>query len=178
MHHGAHRSPRGCGIPQRCHRQGCLHPVIDRVADDPVRPRVLDRAHVELALVGPVLGDVGEPELVGAPSAELASHEVVVHGRTGPQAPATAAVQHRGDAVLAAQTLDAVLRCDDPAFGTQLVGDEAVAEDGIVGMDLTSGIDEVRVGPVAGAHGVGPPPVEALRRESQHPAGHLDGDPV
>jgi hypothetical protein len=38
-----------------------LHPISDGVADDPGGPDVLDRADVELALIGAVLRDVGEP---------------------------------------------------------------------------------------------------------------------
>ena len=47
----------------------------------------------------------------------------------------------------AAQTLHPVLAGSDPAFSGELVGDEPVAE-GIVGVDLASGMDEVSVGPV------------------------------
>ena len=40
------------------------HPVDDGVIDDPAAAGVLDRAEVELALCGGVLGDVSQPELV------------------------------------------------------------------------------------------------------------------
>ena len=40
------------------------HPGGDGVADDPVGAGVLDRAQVELALAGGVLGDVGQPQPV------------------------------------------------------------------------------------------------------------------
>ena len=50
----------------------------------------------------------------------------------------------------------------DPVLGGELVGDEAVAEDRIVGMDLAGGMDEVCVGPVPIGHRVGSPRVEAL----------------
>ena len=42
------------------------HAGVDGVADDPVGAGVLDRAEVELALGGGVLGDVGQPQLVRA----------------------------------------------------------------------------------------------------------------
>ena len=40
------------------------HPGVDGVADDPLGAGVLDRAEVELALGGGVLGDVGQPQQV------------------------------------------------------------------------------------------------------------------
>ena len=178
MDHGAHGRARHGGVPECRDREGRFHPIIDRVADDPVGAGILDRAQVELALGGRVLRDVGEPQLVRMSRGELPAHEVVVDRRARSLASPTVAVQHRGDAVLAAQARHAVLARVDPAFGSELVGDEAVAEDRVIGMDLTGSIDEVRVGPVPVSHRVGPPPVEALRREAEHPAGHHDGDPV
>src|SRR5699024_10315312 len=58
-----------------------LHPVADGVADNPAGECVLDRAEVELALVGPVLGDVSQPQLVDIVGGEVAFDQVVVHGR-------------------------------------------------------------------------------------------------
>ena len=49
------------GVVQGVYREACLHPVADRVADDPAGEYVFDRAEVELALVGPMLRDVGQP---------------------------------------------------------------------------------------------------------------------
>src|SRR5665647_400095 len=49
---------------QGVHGELGLHPVADRVPDDPVGEHVLDRAAVDLALVGAVLGDVREPQPV------------------------------------------------------------------------------------------------------------------
>src|SRR5699024_9559893 len=42
-------------VVQGVHRETCLHPVADRVAHDPAGEHVLDRAEVELPLIGPVL---------------------------------------------------------------------------------------------------------------------------
>jgi hypothetical protein len=39
---------------------------------------VLDRAEVELDLTGPMLGDVGRPQLVGGVGDEIATDQVVV----------------------------------------------------------------------------------------------------
>ena len=54
----------GDGVVQRGDGQPGLHPRVDGVADDPVGEDVLDRAEVELALAGAVLGDVGQPQPV------------------------------------------------------------------------------------------------------------------
>src|SRR5690606_37821053 len=54
----------GYRVVQRIHCEASLHPVADGVADDAAGEHVLDRAEVELALVGPVLGDVRQPQFV------------------------------------------------------------------------------------------------------------------
>ena len=59
------------------------HPGVHRVADDPVGVDVLDRAEVELALAGGVLGDVGQPGPVRAGRGELAGDQVIVDRRPG-----------------------------------------------------------------------------------------------
>jgi hypothetical protein len=63
----------------------------------------------------------------------------------------------------AAQALDPVLARLDAVFGGELVSDETVAEDRVVGMDLARGIDEVCVVPIALRDRVGAPLVEGLR---------------
>jgi hypothetical protein len=58
-----------------------LHPVTDRVAHDPVRPHVFDRARVQLALIGAMLGQIGQigqPQLTRTDGGEVTTHEVVV----------------------------------------------------------------------------------------------------
>ncbi|MDR7320792.1 hypothetical protein J2S44_001042 [Catenuloplanes niger] len=60
----------------------------------------------------------------------------------------------------------------------QLVGDEAMPERRIVGVDATGGVDQVRVIAVTCGDRVALPMVVGLLAEPQHPAGHRDGDPV
>src|SRR5699024_12548407 len=43
------------------HGQARLHPGVDRIADDPTRAGVLERAQVDLALIGAMLGDIHQP---------------------------------------------------------------------------------------------------------------------
>lgn len=78
---GPGRGPLLDCIPQGGHGQRGLHPGVDRVADDSVRVQVLDCAEVELALIGAVLSDVGQPYLVGSLCGELAVDKVVVDRR-------------------------------------------------------------------------------------------------
>src|SRR5690606_30288978 len=68
------------GVLPRLDGQSGLHPRADRVPDDLVPVHVLDRAHVELALIGPVLRYVGQPELVRAGGGELVPGTAVLVG--------------------------------------------------------------------------------------------------
>ncbi len=63
-------------------------------------------------------------------------------------------------------------------LGDELVTDEAIAEDGVVGMDRAGRVDEVGVVPLALRDRIGAPLVEGLLREAGHPTGHHHGDPV
>lgn len=60
----------------------------------------------------------------------------------------------------------------------EFVGDEAVAELGVVVMDIDRGVDQMRVVVVAVGDRLGLPLVEGLLGEAEHPAGHRDGDLV
>ena len=61
-----HVAAAGNRVVERRNRKAGLHPVIDRVANDPVRVHVLDSAQVQLAFVGTVLGEVGQPHSLAA----------------------------------------------------------------------------------------------------------------
>jgi len=135
MHGGAYRSPESDGISKRRHREMRLHPTIGRVADDPAREGVLDRAKVELALVRRVLGDVGEPQLVGSLRTERTANKVVVHRLPGSRPTPLPAGEDREDAVGTAEPLHTVLARCDPMLRGELVGDEPVAERRVVGVD-------------------------------------------
>lgn len=66
---------------QGVHREASLHPVAGGVAEDRAAEHVLDRAEVRLALDGPALGDLGEPELVDVTGGEVGLDRVTVHRR-------------------------------------------------------------------------------------------------
>jgi hypothetical protein len=127
--HGAGRTAPDDRVAQRGHGEGCLHPRVDGVADDPPGEDVLDRAEVELALGRGVFGDAGQPQRVRRGRGEHAVDEVVVHRRTGPAGQALLLGKDRPDPLLRAQPGDPVLTCRQAAFA-QLVGDEPVAEGG------------------------------------------------
>ncbi len=70
------------------HCQLGLHPVADGVPHDPPREHVLHTAQAQFAFSGPVLRDIGQPQLVGHVRGEVALDEVVVHSRSRPPIPA------------------------------------------------------------------------------------------
>jgi hypothetical protein len=85
--------------------------------------------------------------------------------------------EDRPDAFLRAQSGDLVLPGDDPVCG-KFVGDEAVLEGGIVGVDGQCCDDQMCVIPIALRHRRFSPLVERLSGELKHPAGHRDGHTV
>ena len=136
--------------------------------------RVLDGAGVELAFARRRHGDVGQPQRVWARSAEVPLDQIVVDRR--PWGLGVAATPHRGrrpDAVLPAQPVD-------PSFARlvasslKLVGDEAITELGIVGMDVDDGVGQVGVVEVPLADRVGLPLLEPRPRSGRHEVDALD----
>ncbi|SDP63285.1 hypothetical protein SAMN04487914_1225 [Arthrobacter sp. ok909] len=83
VHHGAFRMPEPYRIVEGRDGQGRFHPGIDGVAHDPVGIDVFDGAQVELALIGPVLGDVRQPQLIGRCRGEVPFDVVIVQRRAG-----------------------------------------------------------------------------------------------
>ncbi len=167
-YHDAAGLPSGDGGPQGADGELGGHALVEGVADDAVAEQVLDRAAVELALGGGVLGDVGQPQLVGSGGGELALDQVVVHRRAGPAGQAALAGVHRPHPLRAAQPVDPVAGGGDALVG-ELVGDVPVAELRVVVVDVDRGVDQVRVVPVALADRGGLPLVEGLLRSCRAP---------
>jgi len=97
--------PRGGAALPAGHVEGVddeLGPDVigDRPPDDLAGPRVHDRAAVNPAITGPVLGDVGEPESIGAAGLELALDQIVMGCRGRDMSP-FAAVTHTLEPVIA-----------------------------------------------------------------------------
>src|SRR5271165_934918 len=78
-----HAVTSGDGVVEGVDGDARLHPLVDRVADDPVGKDVFDRAEVKLSFLRPMLGDVGEPQLVRGLGAEHPVYQVVVDGWAG-----------------------------------------------------------------------------------------------
>ena len=136
-------------------------------------------AAVEPALGFRVFGDVGQPGDIGSRGTEVAVHQIVVNGRSGGLPAAPPALLRGGgpDPVLTAQAMDPPFaHLVAPWF--ELIGNEAVAELGIVEMDVDDGVGQVRIVEVPIADGGGLPLVEGLGGEAEHPAGHRHRDPL
>ncbi len=58
-----------------------LHPRIHRVPHDSVAEHVLNRTQIQLSFARVVLGNIGQPQLVGLVSGEVPLHQVVMHRR-------------------------------------------------------------------------------------------------
>ncbi len=108
---------------------------------------IFDGAEVKLAFIGAVFGDVGQPDLVGGLGAELTLHEVVVDRWPRSTVQSSLLGEDRPDALLGTQPCDTVLAGKDPAPG-KFVGDESVAERGVIGVNVAGGIDQVRIIPI------------------------------
>ena len=179
VHDAAGHAPAACdGHVERVDGDLGLHPVTDGVADDPVGPHVLDRALVQLALIGPVLGDVGQPQLVRPGRGEVPLDQVVVGRRAG-LLPVLAALlpEHRPPAVGGT----------DPPHGpvtacvtglTGLISQQPVAELGIIGMGVEDRVGQIGLIEVPVGDRAGEPAVVRLAGELQDPARDRDGDPV
>jgi hypothetical protein len=135
------------------------------------------RAQVELALAGGVFGDVGQPHPVRCGRGEDPLDVVVVHGRPCLAVQAALLGVARPEPLLAAQPGAPVLTRGDAPAG-QLVGDEPVPERRVVGVDVTSRVDQVCIVEIPLRDGVLAPLVEGLGGEAEYPAGHRDRDAV
>lgn len=91
-----------------------------------------------------MLGDVGEPQLVWGVGGEVAFDEVVVDRRPGTVLTAPPRRVSRLDPLAGAQSPHPSFG-DDVAGSGELVGDEPVAELGVVGVDVDRGVDQVRL---------------------------------
>ena len=170
---GMHDHPGGPASVGHCHLERVdgdpgLHPRVDRVADDPVGEHVLDRAQVDLALAGAVLGDVGQPQRVGALGAELPVDQVVVDGRAGFLVAGLARGDRRVEAGDPAQPPDSALRECVPELG-DVIGQDAVAALRVIIVELMQHGDQLTLFGLAGRDRLLEPLVVALLGESQHP---------
>lgn len=168
----------GHGLFKGVHGQRVRHPVGHGVAHDPSGVHVLDRAEVERALAGGVLGEVCQPEPVRRGRGELALDTVIVHGRVW-LAPAFAASGPD-------RAMPSVLPAQPPG------GSGGHGLPGRLGFVSQQPVPEFRICLVGGVQGVGPvsgfqfslanrilePAVVGLAGELEDPQGHRDEDTV
>ena len=154
MHHRVGRASQRDGVGQGVNGQLGGHGFGHGVADDPVGAGVLDRAQLQLAVHGRMLGDVGQPQPVRCGCGERPLDQIVVDRRPRGSAAAALAGVVAEDPLLRAQPVDAVAAGGDAVAG-ELIGDESVAELRVVVVDVDGGVDQLRVVPVALADGVG-----------------------
>lgn len=159
MYHRRVASPQRYGILQGSNGQGCRHLLVDQVADDPLREDVLDQADVELALLSRMLGDVGDPQLVGVTCREVPLEEVIVDRWARAAVEATLSRMVQPDPLVGAEPPDAVLR-GLQAQALELVGNEAIAELRVVSVGVDGGVGQVGVLP-APCRDRAPEPLEA-----------------
>lgn len=174
--HGSRPAATGHSILDRRDRQARFHPRSDGVSDDSVAEHVLDRAHVELALIRVVLRNVGEPHFVDPACGEVAFDEVITDRRAGLLAVFSGSFDRVGEQLLLrAQSPHTSLR--RPVAGSmEFIGDEPVSELRIVRMDVVGGIEQVCLVPVPVRDRTCTPLVEPLLRKAEHPAGHCHRD--
>ena len=163
----------GDGHLDRGDHEPGLHAAVEGPADDPVAKDVFDRAAVELALVGPVLGDVSEPQHVRRVGGEVPAHKIVMRWCAGlGSLPRAGLTEARPPLVVSAQPPHRPVR-GLHASEADLIGEEPIAELWIVAMGV-----EDRVGELALGHGYIEPAVVLLTAQLEDPARHRDGDPV
>ena len=169
----------GHGVLERTDRQTGLHPGVYGVADDPVGEDVLDRAEVQLALAGLVLGDVRQPQFIRADGGEVPTDQIIVDWRTWLLAlPAGLA--------LAECAPPAVVSTDPPRSPIRhrlanlagLVGQQPVSELRVIPVGVEERVGAIGLHEFAGGDRVRQPPIVGLAGELEYPARHRDSDAV
>src|SRR6185437_5202219 len=79
----SHLAAPGNRVVQGGGRQPRFHPRVHAVADDPVGEHVFDRTDVQLAFLGRMFSNIGQPQLIWFISSKDALDEIVMHRRPG-----------------------------------------------------------------------------------------------
>ena len=155
--------------------------VGDGPADDAAGVGVQDDGAVDPALLGAVLGDVGDPQRVRAVGDEPAVDQVCRRSgvRVADGAPALSAPVHADDSVFAHEPLDAF--APDPyALSEAELGVHPWRAVGVArsGVDVADDLDQLQIRPPARGGGAVAPGVVAAGRDAEDPAGHRDRNVV
>ena len=124
-----------------------------------------------------MLGDVGQPDLVGPLRREVTPHVVIVNGRSGTFGAFRALRKRAEDLLLGTDPPHSSFTRSVAGVGEH-VGDEAVAKDRVIEVRVDRSVGEVGVLEVAWRHGTAQPAVVVLGGELQDPTRHRDGEPV
>jgi len=140
------------------------------VPHDPVRARVLDRAAVDFAFSGRMLGQVRDPPTVRISCGKISTKQVIVC--QWPRLFAFAAFVHgRGQQFLLGRQSPGAAFPDLDAGPFESIGKEPVTERWIITMRINERVDRVLVFQILERDRVLVPCVEGLGWKSQHPAG-------
>jgi len=130
-------------VVQGVHRKVGLHPVADRVADDPAGGHVLDRAEVELPLIGPVLRKIGQPQFVDVIDGEVPLHEIIVDRWPGTLPVLAALLAEGGPPLVVSADLPRGPLAHHLAGLRGLVDQEPVPVLGVIAMGVHQGVGAV-----------------------------------
>lgn len=133
---------------------------------------------MELVVISPVLGDVGELELVEVICDEVSLHEVLVNGRAGSlPTPPSFLPEDRPPLVVSAD-LPSSLLTHRLAGLVGFCGEEPGSELGVMAVGVEQGVPAVYLDELRGGDWVLQPPIVGLAGELRDPQGHRDGNPV
>lgn len=169
----------GDRIVQRVDRQPGLHPVTDRVSDNPVRVDILHGAKIELAVLRPVFRNVAEPKLVRNVRSELPLHEIIMNWRARLPAVASALL-------LPERAPPAVVAADPPRGSVRhhlacvagFINEEPIPELRVVAVRIEQCVGSISGHDFGSSDGIAQPPIVGLTSKLEYPTRHRDGNPV
>ena len=161
------------GHGERVGGEGGVGPRVDGPAHDAAAEDIQHDRAVDLAFPRGVLGDVGDPQLIGLVTGELAVHQVT-GGRTVGDLAIAGPARQAGQAVAAHHQLNGAARHDDAPSVRQL-GVDASGAVGATGgvMDLADDLQQHPMAHRPRRRRAPPPGVVARHRDAQDPAANL-----
>ncbi len=168
------RFPGDNRVAQGVDRKVVSHSLVDRVSDDVVGEDVFDGAEIQFPFTGGCsLMSVSQRW----PAAVAVKRRVARSSCAGGPLCGSGRDSWRTRSRSAAYETDSRPGGSPPATtgSPAFVGDEPVAERGVVVVNAVRGVDQVRIVPIPLRHRILAPLIEGLSGEAQNPAGHRDG---
>lgn len=138
-----HLTATGDGVVEGVYGEMRLHPTVDRVTNDPLRVHVLDGAEVKPAFIAAVLGQVRKPQLVRGIRSEVPTNQIVMRWRRGLGGLAVAGLDKRRPPAIVPAELPYGPLAHQVAGVTNFIGEEPIAELGIVSAGVEDGVSQV-----------------------------------